>query len=120
MKKPLTNTKDFLKRFNNFKDGEFRSIEIISPTVMIITLSGQDNARDFDWISMKFELNGIDDARLIDNSKLSLVDMSDGISIVQTKNKFIFGIGKYDTVSNIKDSSCFIASSTIKYEEGLF
>jgi len=120
MQKPLTNIKEFLKRFNNFKDGEFRSIEIISPITIIITLAGQDEARGFDWISMKLELNGINDARLIDNTKLSLIDMSDGVSIVNTENRSIFAIGKYNTISNIKNSSCFIDSSTIKYEEGLF
>ena len=108
MQKPLTNTKEFLKRFNNFKDGEFRSIEIISPTTIIITLAGQDEARGFDWISVKLELNGINDARLIDNTKLSLVDMGDGISIVAAENRYILAISKYNTIS------------TIKYEEKSF
>jgi len=118
--KPLKDIETFLKRFNNFKDGEFRSIKIISPTTMQITFAGQDNSRDFNWISMQFELNGINNALLIENSKLSLVDMSDGISIIESAGKIILGIGKYNTISNIKNSSCFISCSSIKYDEGLF
>ena len=118
--KPLTNIDEFLKRFNNFKDGEFRSIEVISPTTMLVTLAGQDEARAFDWISKKLEFNNVSDARLLENSKLSLVDMSDGVSIINENNKLAFGIGECYNISNIKSSTCHIECSGIKYEEGLF
>ena len=69
----------FLKRFDGFKDAELRSIEIISPTIVKITLAVQDSAREFDWITIKLELSEIIDARLLENSKLPHVDMSVGI-----------------------------------------
>lgn len=118
--KPLNNIEEFLKRFDNFKDGEFRSIEILSPTVMQITLAGQDTARAFDWISLKLEFNQVNDAKILDNAKLSLLDMSDGISIVNNDTNYSFGIGEYNSNSNIKNSICYIESESIKYEEGLF
>ncbi|WP_455757239.1 hypothetical protein [Sulfurimonas sp.] len=118
--KPITNIEEFLKRFDHFKDGEFRSIEVASPTAMLVTLSGQDSARAFDWVSMKLEFNGVSDARLLDTSKLSLVDMSNGISIIKNNNKLAFGIGECYNISNTRNSTCFILCDSLKYEEGLF
>ena len=118
--KPLDNIQTFLKRFDNFKNGEFRSIEIISPTVIMITLAGQDEARDFDWISMKLEFHGVIDARLLDETKLSLLDMDNGVSIIKEDNSLAFGIGECYNVNSIKNSSCFIESTDIRQEEGTF
>ena len=92
--KPLTNIDSFLKRFNHFKDGEFRSIEIISPTTMLIHLAGQDEARAFDWVSVNLEFTNIISAQLVEDSKLPLLDMSEGISIINNTNSLAFGIGE--------------------------
>lgn len=118
--KPLTNVEEFLKRFDNFRDGEFRSIEVISPTTMLVVLAGQDEARAFDWISVKLEFNDVSDARLLDSSKLSLLDMSDGISMINNGENITFGIGECFNESSIKNSSSYIESQTIKFEEGQF
>ena len=118
--KPIANTEEFVKRFDNFKDGEIRSINIVSPTTMLVTLAGQDSARAFDWITVNLEFNGISDARLIEDSKLSLIDMNDGISIINDDGKFAFGIGECYNTSTIKNSTCYIESKTLKYEEGQF
>jgi len=115
---PLTNITSFLERFDNFKDGEFRSIEVISPTVIKITLAGQDKSRDFDWITVTIEFNGTDNARLIEKSKLPFINMDDGINISKTDNSFLFGVG--DSQSNLIDSICFVSSKNIKYQEGSF
>jgi len=109
----------FMLRFNNFKDGEFRSLEVISPTTMKITLAGQDEARAFDWISLELEFNGVNDAKLLESSKLHLVDMNDGINIIYDKN-FAFALGEYNTLSSITNSICYIVCTDIKYQEGKF
>ena len=117
---PLNNIQTFLKRFDHFKGGEFRSLEVITPTTILVTLAGQDEARAFDWISVKLEISNVSDAVLLDASKLSLLNMNDGISIINTNNSLAFGIGECYNLSSIKSSSCFIECSNIKYEEGLF
>lgn len=120
--KPLSagNLNSFMERFDNFRDGEFRSIEVVSPTTITITLAGQDGAREFDWVSMKFEFSGVSDAKLLENSKLSFVDMSEGISIIDSDSLFAFGLGNCYNISSIKNSASHIVSSNLKYEEGLF
>jgi len=110
----------FLKRFGYFRDGEFRHVEIISPTTISLTLATQDEARAFDWVTITLEFNGVSDAVLLDNSKLNLVDMGDGISIINENNLFHFGIGKCNNLSSIQTSTCQVVSSSLKYEEGLF
>ncbi|MEN8303875.1 MAG: hypothetical protein ABFQ64_07380 [Campylobacterota bacterium] len=109
----------FMQRFNNFKDGEFRSLEVISPTTMKIALAGQDEARAFDWVSIELEFNGVSDAKLLDSSKLHLVDMGDGINLIDDGG-IAFGVGEYDTLSSIKNSLCYIVCSDIKYQEANF
>jgi len=111
--KPLSKTalKDFLTRFENFKEGEFREIQINSANNIILTFAVQDSARSYDWISIKLEFEGISEASLLDNSKLDYVDMSDGITISNNGTLFAF---------NINNSTCHLSSSSLKYEEGQF
>lgn len=118
--KPLTKIDEFLKRFDNFKDAELRSVEVISPTTMLVTLAAQDSARGFDWVSVKLEFTDVSDAKLLDSSKLSFVDMSDGITVIKDEKALVFGIGECYNLSAVKNAICYILSSTIKYEEGLF
>jgi hypothetical protein len=110
----------FLERFNNFKDAEFRSIEISSATIMKVTFATQDAARAFDWLTIELEFSGVSDAKLLNEDKLSLVDMSDGISLMTKDNIISFAIGYYTTQKTIKDSICYILSSSVKYQEGSF
>ena len=121
MKPLLANNLDtFLKRFDNFRDSELRSMEVISPTLIRVTLAGQDSARAHDWVSVELEFSGVQDAKLLENAKLSFVDMSDGVSIITFNNLFAFGIGKCYNIEGIKNSTCQVVSSGLKYQEGLF
>ena len=111
---------NFIKRFGNFVDAEIRSVEVISASTMLVTVACQDCARDFDWITITLELSGISDARLLEDSKLSLVDMSEGLSLIYEENSFAFGIGDYYNLSGIKNATSYIISSCVKYKEGSF
>ena len=101
----------FLKRFGNFVDGEFRNITIISPTLINITLAGQDSARGFDWLTVEFEFSHVSDVSLIDNDKLLHVEMSDGIDIIYNNNNF---------TCKTNNATFQISSSSVKYQEGQF
>lgn len=119
--KPLLkkDIESFLKRFDDFIDSELRSVEIVSSTAIKITLTAQDAARAFDWIAVTFEFEGISDARLIQDSKLLHVDMSNGVSLVCDNKEYGFAIGNYN-MSNITDSIYYIKADNLKYEEGRF
>jgi|OM-RGC.v1.028079841 hypothetical protein len=111
---------NFTSRFGNFVDAEIRSVEVISATIIQVIIACQDSARGFDWLTLNFEFSAVSDARLLDNSKLNLVDMSEGISLINEDNYFAFAIGDYHNLSGIKNATSYIISSSIKYEEGQF
>jgi hypothetical protein len=110
----------FMQRFDNFKDGEFRSLEVNSPTSIKLIFAVQDNAKEFDWITLELAFEGVSDARLVDISKLHLVNMSDGVNIISEDKQYAFGIGDYQNITNIKDSICYIIASSLKYKENSF
>ncbi len=120
--KPLTLNElpAFTERFSSFKDAEFRSVNIISPLQIQATFAVQDSARAYDWITVTLEFSGVSDARLLESSKLSLIDMSDGANILKDDGLFAFGIGECYNISTIKSASCYIIANTLKYQEGSF
>lgn len=118
--KPITNIDTFLERFNSFKDAEFRSIEVNSATSMKLIFATQDSARAFDWLTIELEFSGVSDAKLLDESQLSFVAMSDGVSLLSKDNTISFAIGYYSTDISAKDSICYIIASSVKYQEGPF
>ncbi len=118
--KPITNLKDFLERFDNFKDAEFRTIEVLSATSMKIVFATQDRARAFDWLCIELEFSEVSDAKLLDAGKLTHVDMSDGVSLIKESDSVGFSIGSYGNLSSLKDSICYIIASNVKYNEAPF
>lgn len=120
--KPLLakDVRALLLRFDNFKGAELITIRILAPTNIQLNIRAQDRHRDFNWIQLTFDFNEVVDAKIIDDSKLSFVDMSDGISIDNKDSKFAFGIGDGYNISNISDSICFFIAKSIKYKESIF
>ena len=121
--KPLVTQNDIdylLKRIERGVDAQNLSVEVISPIKMNFRLSVQDSNRDFDWIDIVFEIDGINDARLLDAKQLLHVDMSEGISLIN--NSCVSGvcIGNYNDTSGFRDSSFFILGESLKYEERPF
>jgi len=110
----------FLQRFDNFKEAEFRSLEMISPTQISITFATQDNARAFDRVTIKLEFTNVTDAKLLQESKISLINISDGISIIYNNNKFAFTIAECYNISDIKNTTLYIISDSLKFQEGIF
>jgi hypothetical protein len=110
--KPLLaqNINTFLERFENFKDAEFRSLEMVSATNIKTTFALQDAARAFDWISLTLEFSEVIDASLVADNQLSHLDMSEGITL------------EFDThyTFKIKNASFFLKAKTLKFEEGSF
>ena len=109
-----------LARFDNFKDAEFRSLEVLSPLEIKATFAVQDSAREFDWITISLEFSGVNDARLVDGNKIAYIDMSEGISIIKEDNFIAFGIAECYNSTTIKNSSCYIIAKSMKYFEGSF
>jgi hypothetical protein len=110
----------FLKRFDNFRDAELRSLEIISATSIKLVFATQDSSRAFDWITIKLEFNGVSDAKLIQEKQLSFIDMSEGITLLEHQNKFAFAISECYNATSILNSSLYIMADNLKYQEEQF
>ena len=109
-----------LERFCNFKDAEFRSLEVISPLHVKLSLAVQDKSRDFDWITLELDFTGVIDARLIEEKKLKYIDMSEGVSLFHVDQKFAFGIGACYNIQAIKNATLYIIFNDLKYKEREF
>jgi hypothetical protein len=100
----------FLKRFENFKDADFRSLEVLSPTNIKISFAVQDTARAFDWITIILEFQDLVDAALVPDNQLSYIDMSEGIHLSYDENYTL----------QIINATFFLKAKTLKFEEGTF
>jgi hypothetical protein len=120
--KPLlpNNFKTFLQRFDNFKDAEIRSFEVISATNITLTVATQDSARAYDWITITFAFEGVSDAKLLEESKFSFVDMSEGMSLISETNMIAFAIGSHKNMNSIQNAVSFVISKSLKFQEGQF
>ncbi len=120
--KPLhaSDIESFNKRFNSLIDAQLRRVDVISPTTMLVIFSVQDENRAYDWINLELEVSGVSDARLIDESKISFVDMSEGVSILFEENSVIISVGKYSSVESASNAPLFIKGGTLKYQENTF
>jgi hypothetical protein len=120
--KPLlaNNFKTFLQRFDNFKDAQIRSLEVISASNITLTLETQDSARAYDWITLTLAFEGVSNAKLIEESKFSFIDMSEGISFLHENNSIAFCIGSCHNLNAAQNAAVFVISKSLKYQEGQF
>jgi hypothetical protein len=120
--KPLNkhSSKQLLQRIDNAANGEIRSITVIGPTTMQLRLSVQDAGRGYDWIDIILEIDGLGDARLLDDAKLPYIDMGEGITLLFEGEQIGVGIGSYDTIAGLSDSVLYMVGSGIKYAEADF
>ena len=105
-----------MEKFNNFVDAELRSLAKPSDNSLIVTLAVQnDDFEDTDII--KIEFIDLKDARLLDNSMLSFLDMMSGITLIYERNLYGFALGHGDTMLHVKNAPLYIISTDIKIEE---
>ena len=113
-------TQALLTRIDNAIDSEVISVTMNNPQNFTLELSVQDKNRGYDWINIAFELDHVVDAHLIDESKLSMLDTSDGITILFEDNVCGVGVGSYKSLEALKSAPLYLLASTIKYEERPF
>lgn len=100
-----------MERIDHAKDGQLRSITVLSPTSIAIRFSVQDRARGFDWIDIVFQVDGVNDAKLISEPLISSMDMSEGITVESDG----MAIGAYK--GRLREASMYITGASIGYEE---
>jgi len=120
--KPLlpNKTAELLTRIDDATDGELISIIMNNPQNFTVELSVQDKNRGYDWINIAFEIDGVIDANLLDEGKLSLVDMSEGITLLFEEGLYGIGVGDYKSIEALKSAPVYLIGNALKYEERPF
>lgn len=120
--KPLlaSQLESFLDRFNFCREGEFRSFEVLDPTTFVLTYAVQDKAKEYDWITLSLLFSDVEDARLLDENKMRMANMDDGISLFYEDGKFYFSYGYSQNIRAISNATYYIITKNIKFEEGQF
>ena len=120
--KPLLSNQipELLTRIDNAIDAQLVSVTMNNPQNFTLELSVQDKNRGYDWINIAFEIDGIIDAKLLDEEKISMVDMSDGLTILAEEKYYGIAVGRYKSIDALKDAVLYLIGSSIKYEERPF
>lgn len=115
--KPLSasSLKNLLERIDFAREGEIRSLTPLSPTSIEIRFSVQDIARGYDWIDVLFRIDGVYDAKLVSDTVLRSLDMSEGITAEMTDKQCGFAIGCYSGRAN--EAPLYILGTSMGYEE---
>lgn len=105
-----------LKKYNNFKYEQIRSIEQLPNSSKIVTLVVQDDDGE-DVNSVKIEFSNIKDSKILVNSVLSFLDMTSGITIIKENNLYGFAIGSGSSMHHVHNAPLYIISSDVNIEE---
>ena len=105
-----------LKKYNNFKYEQIRSIEQLPDSSKIVTLVVQDDDGE-DVNTIKIEFTNIKDSKILVNSVLSYLDMTSGISIIKENGLYGFAIGSGTAMSHVHTAPLYIIASDIKIIE---
>ncbi len=118
--KPLTlqSLNHLMDRIDDARDGQIRSLRSLSPTTIEIAFSVQDVARDYDWIEIVFQVNGVTDAKLVSDAVLPTLDMSEGITLELEATCCALAIGNYR--GRAHEAPLYILGTTLGYDERPF
>lgn len=105
-----------LKKYDNFRDAQIRSIQRPAEDSAIVTIVVQDDdGEDTNTINMEF--SDIKESRVLVNHVLAFLDMMNGISLMHENGLYGFAVGGGSAMLNIHNSPMFIIASDLKIEE---
>lgn len=102
-----------LKKYNNFKYEQIRTIDQLPDSSKVVTLVVLDDDGE-DQHTVKLEFTNINDSKILVNSVLSYLDMTSGITIIKENNLYGFAIGSGTAMLHIHNAPLYIVSSDIK------
>ena len=105
-----------LKKYNNFKDAQVRSVQNLTESSKLLTLVVQDDDGE-DINTVKVTFNNINDSRVLVNDVLPFLDMMSGITILKENNLYGFAVGNCSAMLHVHSAPMYIISSDIEIEE---
>jgi hypothetical protein len=108
------------ERILNGEGAMLRSLTVDGPASASLTLSVQDKQRGFDWIDLTFEMSGMNDARLVEDSQLDFIDTDEGLTVLFEGGLWGIGIGRYGSLEALKSAPLYFIGTSLKYGEAPF
>ncbi len=106
-----------LSKHNHFKYEQIRSIENLPDNAKLVTLVIQDeDGNETDVV--KVEFSDITASRILENSVLPLIDMSDGVTIIEEHNLYGFALGRGTAMLHVHNAPLYIVAGGIKVVQG--
>lgn len=105
-----------LEKYNNFKYEQIRSVENLNETTKRVTLVVQDDDGE-DVASVKIEFSGITASKILQNSVLSLIDMSSGITLIKEHGLYGFAVGSGTAMLHVHNAPLYIIATDVKMQE---
>jgi len=121
--KPLSTLSEASALSERILGGEgaiLRSLTVNGPASASLALSVQDKRRGYDWIDITFEMNGMTDARLVDDAKLEWIDTDEGITVLFEAGLWGVGIGRYHGLEALRGAPLYLVGTSLKYGEAPF
>jgi len=104
-----------LEKYNNFRGAQIRSVEYISLTERIVTLGDEDEDGE-DMYSVKLTFSDIQSSKILEQSVLSYLDMSSGITLIKENGLYGFAIGKGSAMLHVHNAPIYIVAAKIKID----
>jgi hypothetical protein len=105
-----------LEKYDHFKDASFRSVRVPVEGEIIVTLVLQDDDGE-DLNDVVFTLKGVQNSVVLENSILAYLDMMQGISIVYERERYGFGLGRWQNMLGVTSAPLYIVATEITFEE---
>lgn len=112
----MTEIISLLKKYNNFKYAQVRSIEQFPDNSKTLTLAILDDDEE-DLNIVEIEFSNVQNSRILQNSVLGFLDMSSGISIIKENNLYGFALGSGTAMLHVHNAPLFIVAADIKIQE---
>jgi len=105
-----------LKKYNNFKYEQIRSIQQLPDGSKIVTLVVLDDEGE-DQDTIKLEFTNITASKILVNDVLSYLDMTSGITLIKENNLYGFAIGSGTAMLHVHSAPLYIVASDVKIIE---
>jgi len=105
-----------LKKYNNFKGAQIRSIDHLPNGAKLLTLIEQDEDGE-DMYSVKVEFTNVTTSKILESSVLPLLDMSSGITLIKENDLYGFGLGSGTVMLHVHNAPLYIIASEIQISE---
>lgn len=105
-----------LKKYNNFKYEQIRSVKNLSDTSKCLSIAVLDDEGEDEAI-ISLEFSGIQASKILIDSVLSYMDMGDGITLIKENNLYGFAIGSGSAMLHVNSAPMYIVASEVKIEE---